>query len=231
MFTRLKIRLYPVWRVETPEDKARLKSMLFQFCFLIGSGKKRRIPTLLLQQTVIWGNMMVCCAWFAGFQPFYYIRKLRCGRIWWYSTTSVNWDVREYDGLLNMVCWFPTILLHQKIEMRKNMMVCCTWFAGFQTFYYISKLRCEGIWWFSAHGLMVSSHSTTSANWDVRTYDGLLQMVCLLPTILQYYSNKFRSGGKWWFAGFKPSSVPHQQIKMRGNMMVCCTWFADFPPF
>ncbi len=28
------------------------------------------------------------------------------------TTTSANCNVREYDGVLHMVCWFPTILLH-----------------------------------------------------------------------------------------------------------------------
>ncbi len=130
-------------------------------------------PTILLHQQIeMWGNMMVCCTWFAGFQPFYYISKLICGGILWFAG--------------HMVCWLPTILLHQQIEMWGNMMVCCTWFVGFQPLFYIRKLRCGRIWWFAAHRLLAFSHSTTSANCDEREYDGLLHMVCWQSSLVLF---------------------------------------------
>ncbi len=120
-------------------------------------------------------------------------------------------------------------LLLQKNEICGNMMVCCTRFAGFQPFYYIRKLRCEGIGWFAAHGLMVSNHSHTGATWDW----GNMMVCCKCFAGLQAYE-QIEKGGITWFAahGLKAfSHLLHQQIEMWGNMLVCCTWFAGFLPF
>ncbi len=215
--------------------------------------------------------MMVCCTSFAGFQPFYYIRKLRCVRIWWFAAHGL----KAFSHLL-----------HQQIENWGNMMVYCQWFDGFQPFYYISKLRCEGIcwfsamvcckwfegfkplyyisilrtggiWWFAANGWMASNHSTTSANCDVREYDGLLHMVCWFSTILLHpqiemwenmmvcwahglpafshlLHSKVRTGeydGLLHMVCSLSTILLHQQIQIWGNMMVCCThaWLAAIP--
>ncbi len=130
-----------MWRVETPDDKARLKRVLFQLCFLIG--------------------MMVCCTWFAGFLPFYYISKFRCGVIWWFSTNSLLASIQKQIYIWR-IWWFAAHGLLASNQSHTgatwdwgNMMVCCKCFAGLQPY---EQTETGGIWWFAAHSLKAFSH-------------------------------------------------------------------------
>ncbi len=160
--------------------------------------------------------MMVCCTWFAGFQPFYWNNKLLCEGLW---------------CLLHMVCRLRAILLHQQIVKWGNMMVCCTWFAGFQP---STTQQCEnwGIWWFAA---MVCWLSAILLEQQIAMW-GTMMVCCTWFAGFEpfYYISKLLSGGIWWFAAHGLQAFSHLLYTAKwelGNMMVCCTWFVRFQPF